>query len=342
MSFFAPNKNQSRALPQRKKIQQEKDPEKPLLGVKVCLDPGHIGGEFARLEERYFKIGEDPSVEEATLNLMTCRALEKLLIQKGGEVVWTKTKEEPVTSLRPEDLRNEALTWIFDLGVNRYLPIEAEITKRANILFYRTAEIKARAERVELLKPDLTLCIHYNAGPWGPDINHPKMLEKSKLVIFTTGAFMKDELVYDDQKFDLFFNLLEQQETVELGVSIKVAEAMKDSFKMEPEAYKNWSAVLPMKKSPYVYARNLAANRWFEGPTVFVEGPYMNAKDTYERLIAGDYEGHREIQGVKVPNIHQQFAEAICEGVVAYFQENHPSALPPPSSGISPQILWNP
>lgn len=337
--FFASSVGQARALPHRREVPPGGESKKPLSGIRICLDPGHIGGEFSRLEERYFKIDRDPAIEEATLNLLTCRILEKLLQEEGAEVVWTKQNEEPVTLLRPADLRGEALAWIFDLGLNRYLPIEAEITKRSEMLFYRTAEIRARAERIQNLKPDLTLCVHYNAAAWGTDLNRPKMVDKSKLVIFTSGCYLKDEIKYDDQKYDLFFNLLEQQEALELDVSVAIAAQMKESFKMEPELYKNWSSVLPMKQSSYVYARNLAANRWFSGATVFVEGPYMNALDTYERLVAGDYEGLKMIRGENVPSIHRQFAQTMRDGVVDYFK-NH--RLKDHSSKKVPPILINP
>src|ERR1051325_6549448 len=36
---------------------------------RIALDPGHIGGEWARMEERFFERGKDRSVQEAVLNL---------------------------------------------------------------------------------------------------------------------------------------------------------------------------------------------------------------------------------------------------------------------------------
>ncbi|MES2310566.1 MAG: N-acetylmuramoyl-L-alanine amidase [Verrucomicrobiota bacterium] len=317
-----------------------KETNKPLEGLRICLDPGHIGGDYAKLEERFFKIGDAPSVEEAHINLMTCLDLEQELQKYGAEVVWTKKDEEPVTSVRPFQLREEALKWIFDLGVGKFLPIEEEISKRANTLFYRTAEIRARADRVHELKPDLTICLHYNAGEWGSDPLNPRLVEKSRLVLFVNGAFMASELKYDDQKYDLLSRLLEQNEKMELKLASKIALRMKESFQIAPEEYKNWEAVVSMKDEPYVYARNLAANRWFEGATVFVEGPYMNAKDAYERIIAGEYEGKKVIQGVSVPSIYRQFASSIAQGVIDYYQTAKESL----QNEAKPSVpaVWNP
>jgi N-acetylmuramoyl-L-alanine amidase len=338
--FFASDSTSLRDRPRQSRLPQNRLSEKPLEGLRICLDPGHIGGDYAKLEERFFKIDEAPSVEEAKLNLMTCKILEKELQKQGAEIVWTKQDEEPVTQLRPSQLREEALKWIFDLGVAKFLPIEEEVSKRADMLFYRTAEIRSRADRIRNLKPDLTICLHYNAGEWGPDPLHPTLVEKSRLVIFVTGVFMASELKYDDQKYDLLSQLLEQNEEIELKLSSKMANRMKESLQMAPELYKNWSAVVPIKNEPYIYARNLAANRWFEGPTVFVEGPYMNAKDAYERIIAGDYEGEKVIQGVSLPSLYRQFAVSVAQGVVDYYRTaKEPS--PKELKSLSPTV-WNP
>ena len=85
------------------------DPARPLKGIKIALDPGHIGGDWAKLEARYFKIGDDPAVEEANLALITCKRLAELLEADGATVIWAKKDLEPVTSLRPEDLHREAI-----------------------------------------------------------------------------------------------------------------------------------------------------------------------------------------------------------------------------------------
>ncbi len=337
--FFSNDFSSVRPNPHFSRYPENPLGEKSLQGLRICLDPGHIGGEFSKLEERFFKIEGDSPVEEAKLNLMTCRIIESQLKAYGAEVVWTKEDEVPVTPIRPADLRQEALQWIFDLGSFQYLPVETEIVKRANMLFYRTAEIRARADRIQKLKPDLTVCLHYNAGDWGANPLVPKLVEKSRLVLFITGGFMANELKYDDQKFDLISQLLEQNYELELGLSAKISKRMKETFQMDPEQYKNWGAVVPIKEEPYVYARNLAANRWFVGPTVFVEGPYMNAKDAYDRIIAGDYEGQKEIQGKMTSSIHHDFALSVVQGIVDYYRQTQ---KPNQETRKFLPTVWNP
>src|SRR3984957_7330779 len=85
------------------------DPARPLKGIRIALDPGHIGGDWAVLEARYFKLGDDPPVEEAKLNLITCQRLAERLQADGAEIIWAKHDYEPVTPLRPADLHREAI-----------------------------------------------------------------------------------------------------------------------------------------------------------------------------------------------------------------------------------------
>ena len=62
----------ARALPPSKK-------RGPLSGLKIALDPGHIGGAWARMEERWYKSGEGQPVEEGEMTLRVAKMLgEKL------------------------------------------------------------------------------------------------------------------------------------------------------------------------------------------------------------------------------------------------------------------------
>ncbi len=333
--YFAPDAK-SRFVPPRgpRTLSAE---ELPLRGLRICLDPGHIGGAFAKMEERSFKIGEDPPVEEGALTLMTCQHLARYLQEAGAEVVWTKQKLEPVTPLRPEQLREAALAWFKEYGPTDREPTEREIKTRCEHLFYRSAEIRARATLVQQLQPDLTLCVHYNAAAWG-DPRKPALTPSSRLVVFVSGHFMEDELKYDDQKFEFLRKTFGNTFPVELLLATSIADALRSHMALPPESYSAWKAVQQVGPSPYVFARNLAANRTFPGPVIFIEGPYMNSEDTYPWIVAGDYDGEREIAGKVRRSIHREFAQAMANGVLNYFRE-HPIT---PSPVSTPLVLWNP
>jgi N-acetylmuramoyl-L-alanine amidase len=57
---------------------------RPLSLKRIALDPGHIGGAWARMEERFFQRGKDRPVQEAELNLMVARLLKVRLEVMGA------------------------------------------------------------------------------------------------------------------------------------------------------------------------------------------------------------------------------------------------------------------
>jgi hypothetical protein len=324
------------------------DPSKPLKGLRIALDPGHIGGDWAQLEARYFKLGDDPPVLEAKLNFITCERLAELLEADGADIIWAKRGYNPVTDLRPADLRREAIaalakpvdekerekdkasgytpSFLFGIQQRRTnhatseSATERRINNEAALLFYRVAEIRARGDVVNRQHPDLTICVHYNADDWGDDPDHhPVLVARSRLIIFTNGHYDRGtELVYDDYKYDLMRKLLDRTATQEERGCALVGQSMLDTFKYPPDVAGKFSTHR-VTDVPSVYARNLIANRIYHGPVIYCEGPYMNARDAYYRIIAGDYLGMRTIQGQSVPSIYRDYATAVEKGVLKYF-----------------------
>jgi hypothetical protein len=317
------------------------DAARPLKGIKIALDPGHIGGDWAVLEARYFKLDDDPPVEEAKLNLITCERLAELLEADGATIIWAKHGYDPVTDLRPGDLHREAIaalalpehasssrgytpSFLFGIPLphaphfGSQSATEARIDNEAALLFYRVAEIRARGDVVNPQHPDLTICVHYNADDWG-DPNHPTLTVQSRLVIFTNGAYEKSELAYDDYKYDMLRKLLDRTAVQEERGCALVGQSMLDTLKYPPENYPGTYFAHHVTDVPSVYARDLLANRIYHGPVIYCEGPYMNARDAYYRIIAGDYLGMRTIQGQSVPSIYRDYAASVERGVLKYF-----------------------
>lgn len=340
---FAPNEASQAPLPYTYKAKAvSTDPNKPLKGIKIALDPGHIGGDWAKLEARWFQLGDDPPVMEAKLNMITCQILADKLKSDGAEVVWAKHGYEPTTDLRPEDLHHEAIAALAQTDKAKanspnYTPsflfglrqpnqtrqrsasaTEARIDYEAALLFYRVAEIRARGDRVNKQKPDLTICVHYNADDWG-DPDHPVLTGKSRLVMFINGSYEKSELAYDDYKYDMLRKLLDRTAVAEEKGTALVGQEMLDTLKFPPEVYPGGYFAHRATDVPSVYSRDLLANRIYHGPVIYCEGPYMNAPDSYYRIIAGDYLGTKTIKGQNVPSIYRQYAEAVEQGVLKYF-----------------------
>ena len=312
------------------------DARRPLAGKVICLDPGHIGGDWADIEERTFRIGRDEPVVEGELNLRVSRILEQRLREAGARVVWTHEGYEPTTSLRPADLYPEAIDYLLQGSRGVRLPrfsANRLIRWNAELLFYRSAEIQARARRVnEELRPDLTLCIHFNAAPWpGGRI---RLTSANRLVLFAHGSYTADELAYDDQKFRLMRKLLEGSTPMELGVGAAIGERFREVWGFRPESYAGSGYSHATGASPYVWYRNLIASRMFDGPVVFVEGPYMNDREMYRWIQAGEYEGVKPVAGRNRGNVFREYADLVAEGVIGYFRSQ--AGFPPAFTNYSP------
>ncbi|PYL72953.1 MAG: hypothetical protein DMF22_02850, partial [Verrucomicrobia bacterium] len=92
-------------------------PEKPLSGLRIALDPGHLGGEWAKMEERWFQVGDSAPVQEGDLTLRVSRLLAPRLRKLGAKVSFIRNSSEPVTAKRPDDFRELARKILIKNGV---------------------------------------------------------------------------------------------------------------------------------------------------------------------------------------------------------------------------------
>ena len=284
---------------------------------RIVLDPGHIGGEWARMEERWFVHGKGRPVQEAVLNLMVACRLRDQLTAAGYEVSLTKNSFVPVTDKRPEDFRAEALRSVpepaFGSELERDAFLRDLMRKRMEQLFYRNAEIAARAKLVnETYRPDLTLCLHFNAVEWN---EHHDLVDDNRLVVFVHGDYLPDEVADDAQKLRLFYKLLSRSLAVELPVAEALANALAQATKLPAVEYGAGGAAVHVGTNAYVYARNLAANRLVDSPVVFLEPYYMNNRIVYQRIQLGDYDGEQIVDGQSYRSIFREYADAVFAGL---------------------------
>ena len=290
------------------------DATKPLAGLKIAIDPGHIGGAWAKMEERWLVVGEGAPVCEGDMTLQVAKLLKPKLEALGASISLVRENAEPVTSIRPAAL----LTLAREASRPEVSP--AEIQKSAERLFYRTAEIRARADLVNrTLKPDLVLCLHFNAEAWG-DPNHPILIDRTHFHIVLNGAYNDDEVLLADQRFALLQKLLQRTHQEEALVGATIADTFAQITQLPPYAYPADSkSVLPIDGQPYLWARNLLANRLYDCPVIFLEPYVMNSTIDYPRIQAGDYDGLREIAGKMHPSIFREYADALAAGLAKHY-----------------------
>lgn len=289
-----------------------------LDGLRIALDPGHLGGEWAKMEERWFRIGANKPVTEGDMTLKVARLLKAELEKRGAKVYLTRDSSKPATNLRPEKLRSAAAASLRDQGraVN-----PASLKSESERLFYRTAEIRARSRLVNgRIKPDLVLALHFNAEGWG-DPARPTFVGANHLHLLVSGCYSAAELAYEDQRFDLMVKLLNRSFAEEVAVSRAVASSMARATGLPAYTYSS-DAAINVGGSPFIWARNLLANRLFECPVIYLEPYVMNNREVHERVQAGDYKGRRNIGGVPRESIYREYVRGVVDGLVAYYGRN--------------------
>ena len=285
-------------------------PEKPLAGLKIAIDPGHIGGAWAKMEERWFVVGTGTPVREGDLTLRVANLLKPRLEALGATISLVRAKTEPVTPIRPHALQSLAR----DSSAPDDSP--AALQRLAERLFYRTAEIRARADLVnQSLKPDLVLCLHFNAEAWGDPIQ-PLLIDRTHLHLLLNGAYTDEEVMLADQRFALLQKLLQRTHQEEILVGTAVADTFAEASGLPPYVYPPDSgSVRPIVGHPYLWVRNLLANRLYDCPVIFMEPYVMNSTIDYARIQAGDYDGLREIAGKLHPSIFREYADSLAAGL---------------------------
>lgn len=86
---------------------------RPLEGVCIAIDPGHIGGKWVTWDDRYFTIGRDTiKVREGEMVLAVAKILQRDLSLLGATVLLTRNGNYPVTKDCVETLEEEARAYL--------------------------------------------------------------------------------------------------------------------------------------------------------------------------------------------------------------------------------------
>jgi len=267
-----------------------------LTGLHIAIDPGHIGGDFAKIEERNLRYGDHEPIQEGTMTLLTSTHLKALLEELGAQVTLVRKTTTPVTSLRPRDFTGRD-------------------QKSAEKLFYRSAEIRARADLInQSIQPDLVLCLHFNAAA------SPVPLAGQNFHIILNGAYHPAEISNQDERFEMLQHLLAGTISEELPLAKKIAEIFASQTGLPAYEYRP-NHPYATKLAPYIWGRNLLANRLYQCPVIFMEPYTMNSTDFIARHKAGDYEGQRLVDGKMRLSVYREYAKALADGVAAYYRK---------------------
>jgi hypothetical protein len=232
-----------------------------------------------------------------------------------------------VTRKRPADLEKDARQLLAEsgfpepqatyqglIGDAKLLTVQWQMEK----LFYRVSEIHARGQRVnQQIKPDLVLCLHFNAESWGA-AEAPQFSPQNHLHVMANGCYSNAELMQQDVRFEMLARLLGRVHEEEIPLTSAVASSMARRTGLPAYIYTTPNA-RRANDNPYLYARNLLANRIYHCPVIYLEPYVMNHEETYRRLLAGHYLGRTLIGGKLVTSAIEDYVNGIVDGLSSYY-----------------------
>ncbi|WP_158404409.1 N-acetylmuramoyl-L-alanine amidase [Candidatus Xiphinematobacter sp. Idaho Grape] len=314
---FASDQKNARSVPKTWKVRSQlcqRTGSKPLAGLHITLDPGHLGGNWATMEERCLLVKRKILVKEGDMTLRVARILAPRLRTLGATVTLTRSSPEPATTLRPRHFRAFAIS---DLRAQRKAITPAAIQRKSEQLFYRVFEIRHRARMInDRFRPDIVICLHFNAESCGSERNL-QLTSKNHLHFLVNGVLSKRELAREDQRFDMLFRLLSRTSAEEILLANTMARPLAQTTGLPPYTYMSSVA---KRISPYVWARNLLATRIFRCPVIFVEAYVMNNPKVIARVQTGSYADIRHLYSTLGRlSIYHEYAKGITKGLIQYY-----------------------
>lgn len=269
----------------------------PLAGLRIALDPGHLGGAWGPLEARSFSVDGRPPVQEGDLALRVAQLLAPRLEALGAQVSFVRDKPGPVSGEKIEDVH--PANW-------------------AAMQAFLNTEIRARAQRVnDVLRPDVVLCLHLDAVDW-PDPAHHTLVQGQHFHILVNGAYLPSEIAVPEQRLFMLERIADGAGTEELALAQAMAESAAPIFGQPPFGYTGANGVA-LGGNGYVWGRNLLADRLYRCPVIFFEPYVANSVEGYEHIQAGEYAGTRDFNGVPRKNIFEEYGDAVVAGLVNYY-----------------------
>jgi N-acetylmuramoyl-L-alanine amidase len=290
------------------KIKKSKN-KRSLKGLKIAIDPGHFGGDYARLEDRFTNIFlEDPKEEiffdEGTLTYLTAMELKDLLVADGAIVFCTRG------GIGKGALDDDFFEW---LKKNTKHWKSSKALDHLFRAYYNREDLLQRAAKINAFNPDITLAIHYNTNFTQKD----SAVKTNYSLAFVPGAFCGGELDKVRNRYE-FLRLLVTNHMVE---SIRLSENLAKQFvtKLKVPLISNNEIAsyidnFCLKQKDGVYSRNLALTRLVHSPVCYGETLIQNNKNELIRLSKKD----TTIDNILCSKRIKEVAQAYYDGIKRY------------------------
>ena len=316
----------------------------PLEGLRVALDPGHMGGmKWARRTGKVVGDGKGNYLFEGIMVQQTAMLLKNSLEHLGAVVLLTREGLHPVTNKLPEtfDFKKVALfeleseqfsPWFQGLlkapnpirtsleKINRLAfedsPFVAEFfSERRRFGYFIKEDLEARRRKIQNFNPDITLVIHFDITKNYPHSNSPKQTK-----IYVPGNFSVTEAGAREERMAYLKHLLNplaQRGSVDLARNLLAQISSKLDLDLQVNHDSNG-----LYLEPGMFARNLYLTRYLnESPVVYLENFFYDRTDIFNALmdkrnpfyIKGEYHPYSDLIG--------ELVVALQEGILNFVSD---------------------
>lgn len=292
----------------------------PLSGLRLVLDPGHIGGRWAEVEARNFRIQEDDFwVREGDLVLEVALEVERQLELLGAEVYLTRSTNTPLNQKPPAAYVGQAMSSMLAPELNDLEALNVfteEVIEISNRLAAVSGELMARARWInDEVQPDAVISLHINAAPW-PE-GERALVKSNHLHVLVFGCLNEGELNSSGQEASLLVKLQNGSGLEEAKLGMGLARHLRRVTGLPATAYEGTNAKLLEESEGYVWARNLLLLRRVECPIVLLEPYVANSQVVYDRLQAAL--SARANGSLETGDILMEYVAGVIEGVLEVY-----------------------
>ncbi|NDG84245.1 MAG: hypothetical protein EBX52_04305 [Proteobacteria bacterium] len=309
----------------------------PLEGLKIVIDPGHMGTEdWDTSTGKYVRFG-GRKVSEGQIALSTSLLLANELEALGATVILTRTRNGTVAATTPEtfDHRpylnqyfyNAKDSWMSDLLKKPDAALiqsvkNAPETARAYSDTQRTQffiggeDLEARSKIIDRENPDIVIVIHFDA-------NQSDQLQNSEASVeaFVPGGVRQGET---GSRLMRSYHLKHLLEVNRWNQSVNLAAAMTSELARntglpllsQPEF------LTSIKVKDGVYARNLYLNRRnLKALTVYMECLHYDHVGEFYKLSSNFVSGSYHGSPFRYPARLDAVVSGLRDGMIRYFKE---------------------
>jgi len=320
---------------------------KSLAGLRIAIDPGHLGGDMASVEERFVTMTHPNKkthiqFAEGDLTFWTAKILKFYLTKTGADVLLTReTIGQPVYDRTFSDWCLQAFgvtndeDWLATGAQKKLLAYVSTLSQARQEEFmtrlksaekksdkqkiqyikqalcrlgYNSLDLSARAEKINAFNPHLTIIIHYNANGGSSD-----MSSDDYNLAFIPGSFLQGELAQRQARYEFVRMLVTDDIEDSLCLSRSIVKMMAARLQvplMQSSSYQKENACFVENG---IYCRNLVLTRLIHGPLCYGETLIQNNPVEAERLGTNDFNFYGTMVSSRVAEVAAAYYEGICD-----------------------------